>query len=114
MIDDSGAGIWKPQRTQQRELRSLGDLIPKTPSSVDNAHPEPLKMFEVADRVVDSVSMPARVRRGTHAIEDQRVAAVGVRVVNQKMAGGGAPVVKADPPAQPRQQPVQPMRHPPK
>ena len=65
---------------QQRELCGLRDLGAEGLLAVDHARPQALEMSEVVERVEDPVSVSAVVRRRAHAVEDQGIFAVAVRL----------------------------------
>src|SRR6266853_5653255 len=78
MIDYTRARIRKFQRREQRKLECLGSLKRKCRTVVDNSNPSALEVFEIVERVEDPLAVAPQVGGRTHAIEEQRILALGV------------------------------------
>src|SRR5262249_3578921 len=94
MIDHPRPRIRQCQRVQQRKLRRFRNLSTEGLLAIDHARPQPLEMSEVVERVEDPMAVSAVVGGRTHAIEDQRVLAVAVRLDIEMMTRRIHPLVR--------------------
>src|SRR6185503_9059494 len=77
MIDHASTRVGKAQRVEQRELKRFRDLDRESSRAVDHPRVESLEVFEVVQRVEDSLSVIAQVSGRAHAVEKQRQAGIG-------------------------------------